>query len=184
MSDSPSPEQRARAGRPAGPPDSHPAPVSPLSMPPQDRPALGGLRPASELADQACARSARRRRSASAKRSRCPANRAFRMRFSSRRNKMMSACSRWSQPPKAAISNWNGATVAVHAIAADRRVGHHGQCTGTWRTPRPRRQRPRSPRCRRFVFETRALPYAGSGGTGRLGVPKRISVIALMLRFP
>jgi hypothetical protein len=26
--------------------------------------------------------------------------------------------------------------------------------------------------------------YAGTGGVGRLGVPNRISVIALMLRFP
>ena len=38
---------------------------------------------------------------------------------------MTSACSRWSQPPKAAISNWNGSTVAVYAMAADPLVGHY-----------------------------------------------------------
>jgi hypothetical protein len=32
---------------------------------------------------------------------------------------MTSAHSRWSQPPEAAISDWNGSTGAVHAIAID-----------------------------------------------------------------
>jgi hypothetical protein len=39
---------------------------------------------------------------------------------------MASACSRWSQPPKAAISNWNGSTGAVYASSIDPAVGHYG----------------------------------------------------------
>ena len=39
---------------------------------------------------------------------------------------MTSACSRWSQPPKTAISNWNGSTREVYATAVDPRVGHYG----------------------------------------------------------
>ena len=62
-----------------------------------------------------CPNSARRRRSGSSNRSRRPASRVFKTRFSSRRNAMTSACSRWSQPPKAAISNWNGSTPEVYA---------------------------------------------------------------------
>ena len=71
--------------------------------------------------------SARRRRSPSANRKRCPASRAFWTRFSSRRNAMTSACSRWRQPPKAAISNWNGSTGADYANTIDPAVGHYGR---------------------------------------------------------
>jgi hypothetical protein len=38
---------------------------------------------------------------------------------------MTSACSRWSQPPKAASSNWNGSTGAVYANPIDQVVGHY-----------------------------------------------------------
>ena len=31
---------------------------------------------------------------------------------------MTSTCSRWSQPPKAAINNWNGSAVGAYAIAS------------------------------------------------------------------
>ena len=37
---------------------------------------------------------------------------------------MTSACSRWSHPPKAAISNWNGSTGGVYAIGTDLSVRH------------------------------------------------------------
>jgi hypothetical protein len=36
--------------------------------------------------------------------------------FSSRKNTMTSAYPRWSHPPNAAISNWNGSTVEVYAM--------------------------------------------------------------------
>ncbi len=148
MSDSPSPsEQRACAGRPAGPPDSHASPVGPLPMP---REIVSGFTSVatcvSTCRPSLCPSSARRRRSASGKRSRCPANRAFRMRFSSRRNTMMSACSRRSQPPKAAIRKWNGGAVAVYAIAPIDAWGTTARAPARGRTPRPRRRRPRSPR--------------------------------------
>jgi hypothetical protein len=67
---------------------------------------------------------------------------------------------------------------------SDRRVGHDGQGAGTWSDAATPQTASPFAQGRRVVFETRALPYAGSGGIGRLGVPKRISVIALMLRFP
>ena len=73
-----------------------------------------------------CPNSARRRRSPSSKRRRRPASLAFSSRFSSRRNAMTSACSRWSHPPNAAISNWNGSTREVYATAVDPPVGHYG----------------------------------------------------------
>lgn len=39
---------------------------------------------------------------------------------------MTSACSRWSHPPNAAISNWNRSTPRVYATGADRPVKHYG----------------------------------------------------------
>jgi len=46
---------------------------------------------------------------------------------------MTSPCSRWSQPLKTAISNWNGSTCEVYATAVDPPVGHYG--VGSHRRP-------------------------------------------------
>jgi hypothetical protein len=54
---------------------------------------------------------ARRRRSWSSRRSRRPARRTFSTRLSSRRNAIMSSCSRWRQAYSTAKTNWNGDTV-------------------------------------------------------------------------
>ena len=55
---------------------------------------------------------------------------------------MTSACSRWSQPPKAAISNWNGSTVEVYAMPpihfGTLRVQHHDPYRGLRRRSRRR----------------------------------------------
>ena len=72
-----------------------------------------------------CPNTARHRRSPSSKRRRRPASRAFRRRFSSQRYAITSACSPWSQPPNAAISNWNGNTPEVYATTTDPPVGHY-----------------------------------------------------------
>jgi hypothetical protein len=44
---------------------------------------------------------------------------------------MTSACSRWSQPVIAAISNWNGGTPAVYAMVADLFMGHYASTADT-----------------------------------------------------
>jgi len=80
---------------------------------------------ASRWRPRRCPNSAKRRRSWSSNCSRCPASLVFSSRFSSRRNAMTSACSRWSHPPNTAINNWNGSTVEVYASAADPSVGHY-----------------------------------------------------------
>ena len=54
---------------------------------------------------------------------------------------MTSACSRWSQPPKTAISNWNGSRREVYATAVDPPVGHHD----LGRLQAPVGQRPKHP---------------------------------------
>ena len=48
---------------------------------------------------------------------------------------MTSACSRWSQPPKTAISNWNGSTREVYATAVDPPVGHYEITEGQYDLP-------------------------------------------------
>ena len=64
--------------------------------------------------------SARRRRSWSSRRSRCPPRRTFSTRFSSRRNAIMSSCSRRRQAHSIAKTNWNGDTAEVYFRGADR----------------------------------------------------------------
>jgi DNA-directed RNA polymerase subunit RPC12/RpoP len=65
-----------------------------------------------------CPSSARRRRSLSANRRRCPSSRALRTRFSSRKNAMMWFCSWRSQPHNAMTNNSNGNTSEVYVSGA------------------------------------------------------------------